>query len=294
MLRDLIDALLAAVFVVAALAKAARPGAAAAGLRTFGVPEGRVALVLVGALVCLELVLAAGIAAGLDLAAWAGSAVVLAFALVSARALRGGAGGEPCACFGPSSRLTRWSVVRNLLLAVVLALVPVLAGAGLTAQDWLAVGLGVALLGVVALGVAVAALAREVGVLRRELVPAPALEVPEEGPPLLARAPLIERFALSSESTWALAVFSSEGCRMCQVLEPAVRALAREPVVDVEVFDEHRDALVWRVHRVPGSPFAVAMDRAGTVMAKGTFNSAAQLEGILAEAERRTRAAANG
>jgi len=292
--RDVLDTLLAAVFLVAAVAKASRPRAAAAGLRTFGVPDGPVALGLAAALVCLELVLAAGIAAGLDLAAWVASAVVLGFALLSARALRRGAGGQPCACFGANSRLTRWSVARNLLLAVVLALVPVAAGGDLTGQEWLAIGLAVALLGMLALGIAVAALAREVGVLRRELVPAPALEVPEEGPPLQARASLIDRFALASESTWALAVFSSEGCRMCQALEPAVRALARDPVVDVEVFDEHRDALVWRAHRIPGSPFAVAMDRAGTVLAKGTFNSAAQLEGILAEAERRIGAAARG
>jgi hypothetical protein len=144
------------------------------------------------------------------------------------------------------------------------------------------------------LGVAVAALAREVGVLRRELVPAPALEIPDEGPPLHSRVPLIERFRLTSESTWALAVFSSDGCRMCQVLEPAVRALARDPLVDVEVFDEHRDALVWRALKVPGSPFAIALDREGTVRAKGTFNSPAQLEGILGAAERRVQGRGHG
>jgi hypothetical protein len=40
---------------------------------------------------------------------------------------------------------------------------------------------------------------------------------------------------------------------------------------------------------IPGSPFAVAIDREGTVLAKGTFNNLAQLESVLATAERRGR-----
>ena len=38
---------------------------------------------------------------------------------------------------------------------------------------------------------------------------------------------------------------------------------------------------------VPGSPFAVAIGGDGTVLAKGTFNTGAQLESVLATAERR-------
>ena len=38
---------------------------------------------------------------------------------------------------------------------------------------------------------------------------------------------------------------------------------------------------------MPGSPFAVALDADGTVLAKGTFNTGAQLESVLATAERR-------
>ena len=38
---------------------------------------------------------------------------------------------------------------------------------------------------------------------------------------------------------------------------------------------------------MPGSPFAVALDADGTVLAKGTFNSGGQLESVLAAAERR-------
>ena len=40
-------------------------------------------------------------------------------------------------------------------------------------------------------------------------------------------------------------------------------------------FDEVRDADAWAAADVPGSPFAVALDADGTVLAKGTFNTAA-------------------
>ena len=52
-------------------------------------------------------------------------------------------------------------------------------------------------------------------------------------------------------------------------------------------FDEVRDADAWAAADVPGSPFAVALDADGTVLAKGTFNTGSQLESVLAAAERR-------
>jgi hypothetical protein len=79
-----------------------------------------------------------------------------------------------------------------------------------------------------------------------------------------------------------VAVFLSPGCHICAELEPAVTALAHD--LPVEVFDEERDALAWRVSRVPGSPYAVALDSAGVVLAKGTFNTPAQLRSIPATA----------
>jgi hypothetical protein len=85
----------------------------------------------------------------------------------------------------------------------------------------------------------------------------------------------------------ALAVFSSEGCQMCRALAPAVAALGRDPRVVLREFDEVRDADAWAAADVPGSPFAVALDADGTVLAKGTFNTGAQLESVLGAAERR-------
>ena len=84
-----------------------------------------------------------------------------------------------------------------------------------------------------------------------------------------------------------LGVFSSEGCHLCQTLSPAIENVANDPHVTVGVFDEVADAALWRELEIPGSPFAVALDEHGTVLAKGTFNNLAQLESVLATAERR-------
>lgn len=76
---------------------------------------------------------------------------------------------------------------------------------------------------------------------------------------------------------------------MCQALEPAVRALARDPLLAVERFDEHADAAVWRALAIPGSPYAVVLALDGTVLSQGTFNSVRQLESLVATAEARER-----
>jgi hypothetical protein len=157
-----------------------------------------------------------------------------------------------------------------------------------TTEQWLALGLAAALLGLVALAVVVLALAREVGMLRLSLDPRGALEVAHEGPEVGAHSPLADRFGTDlAPGRLGLAVFSSEGCQLCRALEPAVAAFGRDPRVAVREFDEVRDADAWSAADVPGSPFAVALDADGTVLAKGTFNTGGQLESVLAAAERR-------
>ena len=59
--------------------------------------------------------------------------------------------------------------------------------------------------------------------------------------------------------------------------------------MSLRTFDEVADADAWSAADVPGSPFAVALDADGTVLAKGTFNTGAQLESVLAAAERRRK-----
>jgi hypothetical protein len=255
-------------------------------LGTFGVPA-RLRAVAWSAIVALELALAIGVAIGSDAAAYGAAALAAVFAGALAVTLARGGAGAPCGCFGAHSRVTSTGVLRATALAAVFAAVPSLPDAAPTREGWLGLALALALACIFLLAAAVLALAREVGLLRLRLGGDAALEIQAEGPPLGSRPGLSGRFRGDGGARFALAVFSSEGCHLCRALEPAIAAFARDPLVAVEVFDEVRDAEVWGRLRIPGSPFAVALDHAGAVRAKGTFNSYGQLESILATAERR-------
>jgi hypothetical protein len=284
MLHVVVRCLLAAVLVVAAALKTARPGESRAAL------QGLVPGFPLAALIAIELALAAGVAAGSDAAALAASVLMLGAAALLGRALAGGHAGAPCGCFGARSKVSRFAVGRALALAAAFLALPFVPHADPSADAWLAIGLVVALLAVAALGVALLALAREVGMLRLAVGPQSALEVPEEGPPLGSDTGLASyRDPRADASVLGLAVFSSEGCRLCQSLAPAIEALGRDPHVTLVTLDELRDAEHWERLGVPGSPYAIALDHAGRVLAKGTFNSLPQLESVLATAERRRR-----
>jgi hypothetical protein len=272
--------------LTAAALKLASPDASRAALATFGVPA-RLRAPAWGMLVALEVVLAVTVVLGSDSAAFAAAAFCALSATALVAAILRGRTGAPCGCFGAQSRVGWPAVARSVILAAGFAAVPWLPEGSPSTEAWLALGLAFAFAGILALGVAVLALAREVGLLRLRLGGQTALEIPDEGPPIGARLGLIERFRSDEGARFALAVFSSDGCRLCRSLEPAVAAFRRDPLVAVEVFDELRDADVWRDLRIPGSPFAVALGRDGAVRAKGTFNSFGQLESILATAERR-------
>jgi hypothetical protein len=257
-----------------------------AALATYGIRSA--APVVWGALVAVELGLGVAVAAGIDAAAYAGAGLMLVFAIAQGAALATGRGGAPCACFGARGQVSDASITRAVLLAAALAAVPSLPRTEPTTEGWLAIGLAAALVGLVALALAVLALAREVGMLRLSLDPRGALEVAHEGPEVGAHSALADRFGDELvPGRLGLAVFSSEGCEMCRALAPAVASFGRDPRVALREFDEVRDADAWTAADVPGSPFAVALDADGTVLAKGTFNTGAQLESVLGAAERR-------
>lgn len=277
---------LAAVLGVAAASKLRSPRSAAAGLATFGFAAS-IRLPAVFTLAALEAALAAGVAAGSDAAAYGAAALLGVFAAVVGSALARGAGGAPCGCFGARSRVGPVSLVRNLVLAGGLAAVPSLPRGTLSVEGWLLVAVVGAFVCIALLTIAVLALAREVGMLRLHLGTESALDVSDEGPPIGSRVDLAERFQRDAPARVALAIFSSDGCRLCQSLKPVITAFRRDPLLAVQVFDEVRDADVWHALQIPGSPFAVAIDRHGAVHAKGTFNTYGQLESIVAAAERR-------
>jgi hypothetical protein len=271
----------------ASIAKLASPGSSRAAMATFGIAGRTPQSLAWGLLIAAELGLAAGVIAGSATAAYLAAALMATFAATMVAAIMRGRAGAPCACFGARSTVGWLSVGRNAALAVAFAALPALPASELSTDEWLGMGLAVALIACAGLAVAVLALAREVGILRLRLGPDGALEIAEEGPPLYAETSLISRFELDPEAVLALAVFVSDGCHVCHALEPSIRALANDPLVAVASFEEVGDTDIWTELEIPGSPFAIALDRRGTVFAKGAFNNLAQLESVLATAERR-------
>ena len=271
----------------ASIAKLASPASSRAAMGTFGIDGRRAQAIAWGLVIATELGLAAGVIAGSATAAYLAATLMATFAATMVAAILRGRAGAPCACFGARSTVGWGAVARNLALAVAFAALPALPAAELSTDEWLGLGLTAALIACAGLAVAVLALAREVGMLRLRLGPEGALEIAEEGPALFSSTALAGRFQLEPETTLALAVFVSAGCRVCDALAPSLRILERDPVVSVITFDEVAEASVWAELGIPGSPFAIALDREGAVLAKGTFNNLAQLESVLAAAERR-------
>jgi Methylamine utilisation protein MauE len=278
--------LLAGVLGGAALAKVASPASSQASLATFGFGPGSLRRAAWVTLVATELGLAVAVAAGSAGAAYAAAALMGMFALLLVGALMRGRAGAPCACFGARSRVSVSAVLRNLALAAGFAVLPSLPQAQLSTDDWLTLGLAIALVACAGLAVALLALAREVGMLRLQVGAQGALEIAGEGPDLGDASPALAA-PLESPARLALAIFSSPGCHLCRTLEPSIESMRGEPGMAVRVFDEVEDAEIWRALEIPGSPYAIAHEADGTVLAKGTFNNLAQLESVAATAERR-------
>lgn len=289
MLEIVLRVALGIVLAGASLAKLASPRATIGALGNFGFPEGPAQPIAWAALIAVELGLAVGVALGSNAAAYAAAALMALFAALTVAALLRGRAGAPCACFGPHSKVSWLGVVRNLGLGVAFALVPSAGSVSIGTQGWMWMAIGLALVGCAALAIAVLALAREVGMLRLQVGTQGALEVAGEGPDIGSPAPALSARISQNGAEFGLAVFTSEGCGICQTLAPAIENVARDPRVSVGVFDEVAEADLWISLQIPGSPFALALDEEGTVLAKGTFNNLAQLESVLATAERRER-----
>ena len=275
------------VLASAALAKLGSPRASIASMDTFGFAGGPLRPLAWAVLIAVELALSVGVVLGSDDAAYAAAALMLLFAALTTGAILRGRAGSPCACFGPRSKVSWLGVLRNLGLAAGFALIPLVDSIALGTDAWLGIAVGVALLACAGLAIAVLALAREVGMLRLQLGTQGALEIAGEGPDVGSRSDALAGRLAAGTERLGLAVFSSEGCHLCQTLSPAIENVGKDPHVEVGVFDEVADAGLWRDLGIPGSPFAIALDGRGTVLAKGTFNNLAQLESVLATAERR-------
>lgn len=126
MIQTAAQLLLAGVLAGAAFAKLSAPRSSAAALATFGFAAGPLRRIAWVALIATELGLAAGVALGVDAAAYGASALMAMFAALMVSALMRGRAGAPCACFGSRSRVQPLAIARNLALAAGFAILPAL------------------------------------------------------------------------------------------------------------------------------------------------------------------------
>ena len=172
-------------------------------------------------------------------------------------------------------------------------------------------------LGVVALGAAVLALVRQIGILHERISPAGAL-LGSERPMVGERAPVyelrdwsgrVQRIGgIEERGRRTLLLFVSPTCPVCKQLLPLTRSLrdaegdglrvvlaSDGPTAEHAKFvDRHgleREAYVLsgelgRAYQIGRLPHAVLLDREGSVRARGLVNSREHLESLLEADER--------
>ena len=162
----------------------------------------------------------------------------------------------------------------------------------------------------VALGVALLALARQVGVLHMRIAPAGALTT-AGGPAVGALAPMLtlttidgSRVAIgraNSKDRLQLLMFVSPLCPMCKQLVPAVKSFTQRETVDVVFIgdDKLEDQMAMisalgisgipfvngfdagHAYQVDKLPHAVLIDHSGKIVSKGLVNSREHLESLV-------------
>lgn len=170
---------------------------------------------------------------------------------------------------------------------------------------------------VLALAATVLALVRQLGVLYERVAPAGALMV-SKGPAVGDVAPLVRAEALGgpprelggprADGRSTLLFFLSPTCPVCKELLPAVRSVARRegrwlevvlasdgPRAEHEAFvrTQHLEDFAYLLsaplgvtHQVGKLPYAVLLDGAGVVRAKGLVNTREHLESLFEAMER--------
>lgn len=183
----------------------------------------------------------------------------------------------------------------------------------MTVAGWLALGVLWAV--VIVLGLAVLALARQIGVLHERLQPVGALKLAKglkvgEAAPEVRAADIGGRDlvlgAPSASGRDTLVMFVSPTCPVCKSLLPALRSIRRDERVDVVLASdgsrlEHKDfiaaeslqdftyvlseplGIAFGAGRLP---HAVLLDGAGVVRATGLVNTREQLDSLFEARER--------
>lgn len=160
------------------------------------------------------------------------------------------------------------------------------------------------------LGVALLALARQVGVLHVRVAPAGALST-AAGPAAGDAAPLLDVATIDGRAmqlggalpagTLRLLMFVSAQCPLCKNLIPIAKSFARSERIDLvfvgdddvavqQAMIERMDMaaypfvngpVVGRAYQVAKLPHSVLLDEKGTVLSKGLVNSREHLESLI-------------
>jgi glutaredoxin len=135
---------------------------------------------------------------------------------------------------------------------------------------------------VLALGFAVIALLRQIGVLHTRVAPM-GIHFAGEGPDLDTVAPAVSNVDYQA-SPYTLLAFTSPTCEICAKLKPALQRLSRSYAeVDLRIIDHETEASSFSDFRVRSTPYLIAVDDAGIVRSRGVANTLDQAEEMLAE-----------
>ena len=167
---------------------------------------------------------------------------------------------------------------------------------------------------IAALGFAVLALARQVGVLHMRVAPAGAL-TPAAGPAVGETAPVMTLKTIdgapavigraAAQGKLQLLMFVSPMCPICKELIPVAKSFARRERLDVvfvgdDALEDQRRMIAdlgiagmafvngpeaGRAYAVEKLPHAVLLDHAGVVLSKGLVNSREHLESLVVSHE---------
>lgn len=178
----------------------------------------------------------------------------------------------------------------------------------------LAITQGITLILLVALGAALLAVARQVGVLHERVAPAGAL-TPRQGPAVGTPAPRIQTTTLAGEAieiggalrpgARRMLFFVSAQCPVCKKLIPFARSFAKAEGIELvfagdddagrqaRLVAEHglaghafvNDGSLGRAFAVDKLPHAVLLGDDGTLIARGLVNSREHLESMVVSHE---------
>jgi thiol-disulfide isomerase/thioredoxin len=141
---------------------------------------------------------------------------------------------------------------------------------------------------VAVLGLAIVALARQIGVLHARIAPM-GTHFAGEGPELGTVAPAVGLDWGASPLT--LVAFTSPTCTICRELRPAFDALDKDPAIRVHTVDlDDRTRAVFDAFNVRSTPYLVSVDRSGSVLGRGVANTLEQIEELVRESRLEVRA----